>query len=345
MHKGIWIAVACVLGMGTAHAQDKPKRFSLEFSVGPRSDMAGLGRTITIDGTADTAETTLANAVYSIDKAVMSDQRNLLIWHNSDSTNSAFRLLGEEPEVGGAMLGISFGGSARYDLVDFTKVPLYVRAGFYYSTRVLGGHQTRVLGDAAMRSNDIANLLMANGHDPADYIGGTMVSDYGASWIEVPVSIGIALPLRKNDPYTQVYGGFGLSFFRGGFEVEIEIDERYANVLGTHIDTEALTVTNYSPGAVKDDIDFTLAGMGLNWSLGAQATLGVKGLVAFMELNASGTSGTVYSQALSPNNQRLFTAATSETLANEDPQWFKRLAYTVVTAGPLMRTGIRYYFF
>ena len=332
---------------GFAADDDKPRGFSLGFSTGLLPDMAALGNTITMDGTIDTAESTLANLGYSTDKALMSDQDNATIWHNSQHTASAFQMLGEEPQLGGPMLGLELGTTLQYEFdqiptknPDRPKVPLFLRTGFNVAFRVSGGQQSRTLGDISTRSPDLSNLLAANGMDPADF-GGTMESNYDASWFEVPISLGVKVPVFD---HAFAYGYVGISIFRGGFSVAIDVDERYANALNTHVDTGALTATNYSPGAVQDEIQMTMAGVGLNWGLGAQAKI-AKNLGLYIELNSSGAAKTVYSSELKSETRKLLTAASSESLAQEDPEWFKRIAYPVVAKGASVRVGVRIYMF
>jgi hypothetical protein len=343
MHRVAALAAVLALWVPVVHADDAPKRLSVDVSFGLRPDMAALGSTIAQDGTLDVADTAMANLVYSTDKALMSDRNNMALWHNSRSTNSSFQLLGEEPVVGGALLGMDFGGSVRYELDDVIGFPLFVKAGFNYVASVSGGHQERVFGNAALANPDISALLMANGEDPADYIGGRMINEYSASWFEIPVTVGFKVPLAQE--YSFIYAGVGLSMFRGGFSVELDIDENYANVLGTHIDTEALTVTNLSPGAVQDKVNFDISGLGVNYQIGAQAAVGKTGAVVFLELNSSGMGQTAYSSALKTETRQLLTATSSAALYAEDDQWFKRLAFPVVAGGGTVRAGLRYYFY
>jgi len=327
---------------------DPPRGFSLGFSVGLLPDMAGLGDTITMDGTIDTADSTLANLAYGTGKAIMSDRDNETLWHNSQNTDSAFRMLGGEPTLGGAMLGIELGATVQYEFDQIAKrkrsgpvVPLFVRSGFNFLTRMAGGQQERTLGDIATRSPELAGLLEVNGEDPSAYTNGTMISNYGATWFEVPLSLGVKVPVFKR---AYVYGFMGVSLFHGGFKVSLDVDERYANVLCTHVDTEALTVANYSPGAVQEDVWLRMTAVGLNWGLGAQARI-AKNMGLYLELNFSGAAKTVYSSALKPETRQMLTALSSESLAQEDPEWFKRIAYPVLAKGASVRLGMRFYLF
>ena len=124
----------------------------------------------------------------------------------------------------------------------------------------------------------------------------------------------------------------------------MDIDEKYANALATHIDAETFTVTNLSPGAVKDTIAFVNSGIGLNYGIGVQ--VGSKsGTAVFVEYNGSGTSGTVYSNEFKKETAELLTATSSQSLHDADSDWFKKLAFPAVTTGASVRIGVRYYLF
>lgn len=337
------IAFASILS-APALADDKPKRLSIDFTGGIRPDMAGLGATISQDGTLDTADSTMANTFYNTDKALMSDQSNATIWANSNRTDSIFKMMGADPTLGGSMLGLELGSRIRYELDDLVKFPLFIQSGVHFSQRISGGYQERTLGDIA-EADELALLFAINQLDPADYSGGTMINQYDASWMEVPVTLGIKVPLKKR-PYSFAYGSFGASYFSGGFSVSMDVDEVYANVLATHIDLDAdvPTMANYSPGAVSDTIAFNMTGIGLNYGLGVQA--GTKnGIAFFAELNSSGAAKTVYGTDMKTETKQLLTALSSEALAQSDPEWFDTLAYPVLATGASFRTGVRVYFF
>ncbi len=316
---------------------------SIEFSAGLSPDMAQLGSTIAIDGTVDTAESTMANLLYSTPKVFMGDQSNASIWHNSEDTFSTFKLMGSEPVLGGALLGRELGGRLRYEFDGPIDFPLFLQAGYFSTRKIAGGHQERQFGDVAQRNASLAVLLVLNGEDPADYINGVMITDYDASWTEVPVSIGLQLrhPTRPN---TSAYGSVGVSYFSGGFSVAFDADEAYANVLATHVDIDAMSVTNLSPGAVSDKIEFNMNGIGLNYGLGVQAGAG-KYLAFFCEMNASGAAKTVFGTELKQESKQLLTALSSSSLASDDPEWFDSMAYPVLTTGATVRLGMRAYFF
>ena len=344
MLRPVTIIALASLFSSAAIAGDKPKRLSVDFTAGVRPDMAGLGATISQDGTLDTADSTLANTFFSTDKALMSDQANATLWHNSNGTDSIFNVMGAEPVMGGSMLGLELGGRLRYELDDLIKFPLFLQTGAHYTQRISGGYQERTLGDIAT-SDELALLFAINQLDSADYSGGTMITQYDASWLEIPVTLGIKVPLKKR-PYSFAYGSLGVSYFSGGFSVMMDVDEVYANVLSTHIDLDATvpTMTNYSPGAVKDTVAFEMTNIGLNYGLGLQT--GTKnGFAFFAELNSSGTAKTVYSSDMKAETKQILTATSSEAIAQSDPEWFDKLAYPVLATGASFRTGMRFYFF
>jgi hypothetical protein len=343
MQRSILAIVLVSLLSSPAMADDKTKRLSVDFTAGIRPDMAGLGSTISKDGTIDTADSTLASTFFSTDKALMSDQSNSTLWANSQDTESIFKVMGAEPALGGSMLGMELGSRLRYELDDVVNFPVYLQSGFHYSQRIAGGYQERTLGNIA-EAEELALLFAINQLDPLDYSGGTMITQYDASWMEIPLTVGIKVPLKRK--YTFAYGSFGASYFSGGFSVMMDVDEVYANVLSTHIDVDAAvpTMTNYSPGAVTDTIAFNMTGIGLNYGLGVQA--GTKnGVVFFAELNSSGAAKTVYGSEMKSETKQILTAVSSESLAQSDPEWFDTLAYPVLATGASFRTGVRFYFF
>ena len=337
------LILASLLSSPAQADEEKARRLSIDFTAGIRPDMAGLGSTISQDGTIDTADSTLASTFYNTDKALMSDQTNETLWANSQDTESIFNVVGAQPELGGSMLGLELGGRLRYELDDVINFPLFISSGVHYTQKISGGYQSRTLGNIA-EADELALLFAINQLDAADYSGGTMISEYDASWLEIPFSIGFKVPVKRK--YTFAYGSLGVSYFSGGFSVMMDVDDVYANVLTTHVDLDqdVPTMTSYSPGAVTDTIAFNSQAIGLNYGLGVQT--GTKfGLVFFAELNSSGAAKTVFGSEMKSETKQILTALSSETLAQTDPEWFDQLAYPVLTTGASFRTGIRYYFF
>ncbi len=331
---------------GKKGEEPPPRRLSISLSGGIRPDMAGLGSTILQDGSIDVADSSLAQLAYGTGKALMSDRDNMTLAHNSKVDGGAYNMLADYQE-GGSMLGGEFGADLRYELDDLIDFPLYVEAGFYSTRKVAGGEQSRTLGDVATANGQLAALLAIEGEDPNDYVGGTMKTTWDASWVEVPVSLGVKVPIKRR--YTFAYGYFGASWFKGGFSVGMDVDEAYSNVLATHIEEDpdavaGYSVTNLSPGAVQDTARFETSAVGLNYGLGTQVHAG-RGIAIFVEMNASGAAKTVKTQGLKDETKQLLTAASSQGLAEGNPTWFDNLAYPVVFGGATARVGVRYYAF
>jgi hypothetical protein len=332
-----------------AHAKGKKggdeegaKRLSVSFSAGIRPDMAQLGSTIAQDGTIDVAATSFANRVYSTDKLFMSDRNNMTLDANSKQTDSVFNVQNGYA-AGGSMLGAEWGGDVRYELDDAINFPMFIEAGFYYTGKISGGEQSRTFGDVANQSETIGTLAALYGLDTNDYSGGTMKTTWDASWWEIPVSLGFKVPVK---PHLYGYGWVGVSWFNGGFSIDADVDETYARILATHIDesTTIPTITDLSPGAVKESIEFKTAAMGLNYGLGVQANI-KKTFAVFIELESSGAAKTVYATKVGEGSRALLTAVSSQTLAENDATWFKDVAYPVVMQGASGQVGFRAYLF
>jgi hypothetical protein len=340
---------------GTAQAEEaKPTRFSLGLGVGIRPDMAQLGTTIVQDGTVDVADSSLAG-YYSTDKFLMSDRNNMTLQANSEGTSSIFNMQSDY-QAGGSMLGLEKGGDLRYELDDVIKFPLFISAGFYHTGKLSGGEQSRTMGDVVPNLPDLYINVIENitGNSAEDYAGGTMKTTWNASWWEIPISLGMKVPIK---PHWFVYGKAGVSIFNGGFDITVDIDEKYANVLGTHVDAAALEGADLSPdGGVQDTISFRTGAVGLNYGLGTQVNIR-KRFAVYFELNASGAAKTVYGSETKDETKQLFTALSSDLIAGGsgeegdatyiqgDSTWFDQLAYPVVMQGASGRFGMRVYFF
>jgi hypothetical protein len=327
-----------------AAGSSSPKRFSFGFNVGLKGNQANLGDTITKDGTIDTASSTVARTFYATSHAIMSDRNNAAIKYNSGNTGAPFNQLTDYKE-GGALTGIDFGAQAQYDMDDLINLPFFLRGAFNYQMTLMGGSQSRTLGDVSVTNPQANALLTANGLTPADYAGGTMTTKFSSSSMEIPISIGFNARVGEK---TRVYLGVGASWFNGGWDVKMNIDEKYANALGTHVNTTALTATNYwknfGGGSLDETVTFRASGIGVHYFLGIEQML-TGDLAVFAEIFASGMAKLSYSSQLSDKAQKLLSSTSSETLAQQDPNWFKRLAFPVVLGGATIKVGMKYYLF
>lgn len=321
-----------------AHADDT-RRFSVALSAGAIPDMAGLGASIAQDGSLPVGPTSLGQ-LYSTDHLLMSDQQNQTLWHSSSQSTSVFRLMSEAPQLGGPLLGGELGGRLRLESAA-DRLPGFVELGAFFSTRISGGQQARTLGSLAQDSAQLAAILKASGESASDYVSGHLSSEHDAAWIEIPLSVGLKTPDLWARSF--VYGSLGVSYMRGGYVLSIDADERYSNVLASHLDADTLTITNHSPGAVSEQISFAVQGLGLNYGLGVQTGLGEHAAV-FADLNRSGLTRVALGSGLSPAGQQLLSAMTDPALTEDDATWFQGVARSISLNGASIRIGLRRYF-
>ena len=315
------------------------ERLSISLGMGLRANMGELGKAITKDGALDIDRSTVASQFFGTTKMVMADRSNDVLKYNSANTASSFNLLSSSSQ-GGPLTGLDIGTSFQYDLDDILGLPFFGRTGFSYVFKAGGGRQSRTLGNVAS-GGSMQALLTANGISGDPYNGGTLSNEFNTSWMEIPFALGFRVPIKKG---TEVYAGAGISWFSGGLSLQINADEKYVDALTTHADISTLTVTQYATdvGAISEKVEFKVSGLGINYFLGLSQYIDA-GVSIFMELYASGTAKTVYSTAFSEDLSKAFTAASSDSLAGQDPQWFKRVAFPVVMRGGSVKIGARYY--
>lgn len=336
-------AVSASATAPSAHCDcDDGRKEILSFGVstGLRTNMAQLGDTIAKDGTIELGSNTALRALGSTKNVFQSGKDDAVLEHNSASTNSAYKFL-DRAENTGALMGVTLGGEVKLELAKLVNLPLFVRTGAEYTFRVSGGHHERVLGSAI----ETATPLGAAVRDATGGVtGGTMSYQFDSRWLEVPLTIGLSIPLEGGH---RLYGGFGPSFYRGGFSVDIDMDERYVRAATTLLDGN----TVYGPlvkNAIREKIDFTWAGLGFNYVLGMEARLDDRNAL-FFEYAATGGADTRFSSQPSAEAQRFLTAVNSSVSggvvlpASQDDRFLKRIAYPVVLGGGFFRLGYRFY--
>jgi hypothetical protein len=313
---------------------------SFGISTGLRANMASLGDTIAKDGTVELGSNTALRALGGTKNVFQSGKDDAVLLHNSSSTNSAYKFL-DRQENSGALMGITVGGEVKLELAKLVDLPLFIRAGADYTFRVGGGYSERVLGSAIENATPLGGAVRdATG----GVTGGTMSYQFDARWLELPLTIGLSIPIEGGH---KVYGGFGPSYYRGGFSVDLNMDERYVRAATTLLDGN----TVYGPlvsNALNEKIDFTWAGLGFNYVLGLEARVGDRNAL-FFEYAATGGADTRFSSAPSADGQRFLTAVNSGVTggvvvpAQADDRFLKRIAYPVVLGGGFFRIGYRFY--
>ena len=327
----------------SAHCEcDDGRKEILSFgiSTGLRANMASLGDTVAKDGTVELSSNSALRALGSTKNVFQSGKDDAVLVHNSASTNSAYKFL-DRQENTGALMGITLGSEVKLELAKLTNLPLFVRVGADYTFRVGGGYSERVLGSAIENATPLGGAVRdATG----GVTGGTMTYQFDARWLELPLTIGLSIPIEGGH---KVYGGFGPSYYRGGFSVELNMDERYVRAATTLLDGN----TVYGPlvtNALHEKIDFKWAGLGFNYVLGIEARVGDRNAL-FFEYAATGGADTRFSSTPSAEGQRFLTAVNSSVSggvvvpAQADERFLKRIAYPVVLGGGFFRIGYRFY--
>jgi hypothetical protein len=334
---------AAVSPTPAAHCDCESSRketLSFGLSTGLRTNMAQLGDTIVKDGTVELGSNSALRALGGTKNVFQGGKDDAVLVHNSASTNSAYKFL-DRAENSGALMGVTVGGDVKLELAKILDLPLFVRTGAEYTFRVGGGRHERVLGSAIENATPLGGAVRdATG----GVTGGTMMYQFDASWLEVPLTIGLSVPLEGGH---RLYGGFGPSYYRGGFSVDIDMDERYVRAATTLLDGN----TVYGPlvrDAIREKIDFTWGGLGFNYVLGMEARLDDRNAL-FFEYAATGGADTRFSSAPSADAQRFLTAVNSGVSggvvmpASADDRFLKRIAYPVVLGGGFFRLGYRFY--
>ncbi len=321
-------------------SEGRKEMLSFGISTGLRTNMAQLGDTIAKDGTIELGTNTALRALGGTKNLFQSDKDDAVLVHNSASTNSAYKFLSSS-KSGGPLMGMTIGGDVKLELAKLLHLPLFVRTGVEYTFRVSGGHHERVLGSAIETTTPLGGAVRdATG----GVTGGSMSYQFDAKWLEIPLTVGLSIPLEGGH---HVYGGFGPSYYRGGFSVKADLDERYVRAATTLVDGN----TVYGPlvtDAIHEKINFAWAGLGFNYVLGIEARLDDRNAI-FFEYAATGGADTRFSSEPSAQVQKLLTAVNSSVAggvvlpATPDDRFLKRIAFPVVLGGGFFRIGYRFY--
>ena len=302
--------------------------------------MALLGDTLMKDGTLELSSSSALRALGGTKNILQSGKDDAVLVHNAQSTNSAYHFL-ERERTTGPLMGLTLGTEVKLELQKLLRLPVFVRLGAEYTFRISGGKHERVLGSAIENATPLGGAVRdATG----GVTGGSMTYAFDASWLELPLTIGLSIPVEGGH---RVYGGFGPSYYRGGFSVDLDMDERYVRAATTLVDGN----TVYGPlvrDAIHEKATFAWAGLGFNYVLGLEARVGERNAL-FFEYAATGGGDTRLSSEPSAAAQRFLTAVNSGVSggvvvpATSDDRFLKRIAYPVVLGGGFFRIGYRFY--
>lgn len=329
-----------VLSLKKKDAQSsKKKNRSLSFGLttGVVADMSQLGSAITNDGVVDLNGDSLASKT-GITKLLMPDRDCSLQAYSSEGTNAVPLQVISDYEEGGPLIGLDTGVYVMYDTLELWELPFFVRLGFDYVFKVSGGEQMLKLGPGPDQVADSGGFAKPD----FGFEGGTIKTTWNSSWMEVPLTFGVILPIMD---LGKVYGGLGVSWFRGGFSINVNADKKYAAFLTSYntVDypgSESLMVTE----PINETIEFMTYGVSFNMLLGFEVFIS-ENVAATVEYWASATMQTVFAETeFSSTAKHAMTMATAgPDAASNDDEYIERFAYPVVLGGSMMKFGVRYY--
>lgn len=325
---------------GQERIDEKSRSLAIGVTAGLVDDMSQLSDAITNDGVVPLNTNSLASST-GIETLLVPDSVASMQYHSGSKSPDDLKIISDYDKAGSdALRGVDLGIYVMYDFNELLNLPLFVRVGFDYVFKVWGDDQMIRLGpgpDIYAAENNFATP--AGGFE-----GGTLETSWDSEWMEVPVTIGVVLPVMN---FGNVYGGLGVSWFRGGFSINVKADDRYA-AFGTSYssddypgaDLDNLMVTE----GINEKIEFVTHGISFNMLLGFEAFI-ADNVSATIEYWASATMQTVYAESeFSDKAKRVLTMATAgPDAAAQDPEYIERFAYPVVIGGTMIKFGVRYY--
>jgi hypothetical protein len=325
-----------LLFAATVYAQDSgSKSFSAGLTFGIVPDLASMGATIITDGTLETADGSLANSTGTSD-LIMSDKDDAVNLNNSNGTNVApMDFLGSFSEAG-PMMGLSIAGYAMYDFKTLADLPLFTRFGFDYVMQTGGGEHKRTLGPGIDQAAALGGYPVASG---GTYAGASMSYAFESSWMEIPLTVGIVLPVGK---IGKIYGGLGMSYFKGNWSLAVKMDSQYAQYL-TAFEGDSAALADE---AINETVQFSISTISMNFLLGMEVEV-YESVSITLEYWASGALQVVYADSsFSTEGKNVMTAALGgKTAASNDSEYVKKFAYPVKLGGSYFKFGAKYYIF
>lgn len=295
LRKGIAASAFLLLVCGlSAQTAPGPRKY-ITFGLGAQFDLAQLGGTITKDGleSRNPVRDGQGNLTGSPQRAIYAEN-NLLSLERS--TNGVINV-----KDNGAMVGLNLNLGYEKEGI-FGIESLFWRVNVNYTNKVSGGYTTSTI--------------------------------LGYKWLEqewnytawtVPTYIGVKMFNATKD--TGVYVGAGVNYYRGGWGVSgtIDGDALRNNFPGLAGPGGTFLSDAPTPGIWKENAQFRVNGVGLNWIVGAQTKITDRGHLYF-ELETILSAGMGVAGTQSPGG-----AAALAPL----------VAYPVVIGGQTYRVGYK----
>jgi len=215
-------------------------------------------------------------------------------------------------ETCGSLTAVDFAINVRYDMFNF----LFARLGFDYNRVLFGGETTWEYTATASGALQLAGIPAALANT---VIGAEHSQKWGYSAMAIPLTVGFNLPV--NDGKINFYLGFGLTYARGGFDVEVE-GPTVAWVIYTG--DAALAV----PGRSKQKVEFMTSAIGFNYLLGMDAEV-YENLAVFIEVESQLVAGMSDAESLNAQGDAILDTP--------------KIAKIQVPGGQIFRVGAKYY--
>ncbi len=321
-------------GDGEEQEQEVWRAASIGLTAGYLYDICTVGSAILSGGVAPLNGDSLASKA-GFEYLLMPDKDLMALNEASGNTGASRWKVVDGYQAGGVMEGVDIGTYAMYDFNDWLGVPLFIRGGFSYVTKLTGGVQEVTLGAGV---DEIAGDGGSSWPQPVSYKGAQMKAEWGAQWMEVPVSVGMTWECLDRG---KVYAGIGGSWFHGGFSVSVDMDKEYAAFLTAYEGEPAKQIVE----PVKETIQFTSYGLSANMFLGMEAFVSQNWALT-AEYWSGGFANTVYAETeFSDTAGEVMTMALGgPDVTGQDKKYISRFAYPVVLSTVTIKFGVKYYY-
>lgn len=282
----VLLALAVAFSFGAdAMAKDG---LSVDLGFAYNSNGAGMAETIVKDG-----EEGQGNGLFG----------NVVVGENSllalkENTHPVLGKFVSSVDDDGQMSGLNTTVRARYDFLN----SFFVRLGFTYDMQIMGGDDSfKIANNVAGLAgylNIVHGVALADAGAWAASLAGKTVTQkwtYG-SW-SIPVTVGINVPVA--DGKYNIYAGVGLTYISGFWQLEVKAPAGYI-IADANNDGNIDAIDLAALGAPKEKVKFESSGIGINWTLGANAQV-YDNISIFIEVDSTVAGGMSDSEKLSTN--------------------------------------------
>jgi len=329
--KKLLVVLSVLFFAGSLHAKD----LSVGVTLGIIGDMAGMGETILKDGAVDLNKESLASAI-GISQIIWADNEMGTLLNNAKGTSTVPLKGLKDQQEGSPMLGLNMEINCMYDFTSLSKLPLFARIGFSYALSVNKPVQKLTLGPGVDQAAALGGFPDMPGADT--YEGGTAELAWHSNYMELPVTIGIILPVADKG---KIYVGLGMSWFSGGWGIDAKFSKEYVAML-TAYSGEAL------PLVVKDvdtTIDFKASILSLHFLIGFEAFVAENVSVSIEYWLTKAAQNTFTADGFDTTTANVMTAAIAgPTAYSNDSKYLSDFAYPAVAGASMFKLGVKYYF-